>query len=120
MKQFFQNIKKESEKQITQLVNKDIKILNNKEKKINTLKHNKWAFQIANFFSAITFALIFIFIGWFIDFLIERDSFSFLYQIILLGGSFLFLKISLYVFVSYSYTIGKINQLISEFKINKN
>lgn len=120
MKEFFENIKKESQQKITKMINKDVGRSNNQERKFIVLKQYKTSFQIANIASAIVFTLCFLLIGWFVNFLIERDSFSLLYQIILFGVSLVFLKISFYFFLSYSYILSKINQLISQFQINKN
>lgn len=120
MKEFFESIKKESQQNITQMINKDVGRSNNQERKFIVLKQYKTSFQLANIASAIVFTLCFLLIGWFVNFLTERDSFSLLYQIILFGISLIFLKTSFYVFLSYGYILEKINQLISQFQINKN
>lgn len=117
MKNFFENIKQESQKNIINMVNKELSKYQN-HKAIDVLKSFKFGLQFSNIAAAIIFTICFTLIGLFVNFLIENNSFSFLYQIITFAISLTFLKISSYVFLSITYSIEKISQLINQTKQN--
>jgi hypothetical protein len=118
MNTFFEKIRKHSYEHITKSMQKELNKCTTNNSKLNTLKLFKFGLHFSSIIAAITFFIGFILIGLFANFISEQNALSLLYQVILFVFAFFFIKISLYFFLSITYSIEKISQLILNLKLN--